>query len=116
MGSSFVVSFTLPYLLFKPYADLGSQVGFMYVPSIFNWLIGLTYQKKHRYGGIAFLSIVFGYFCIPELKNRSLEEIEKMFEANIPLRKFGEYEDVEAINAEESRWKEDTLWTKLERG
>ena len=29
MVLSFVVSFTLPYLLEEPYAALGSQVGFM---------------------------------------------------------------------------------------
>lgn len=56
----------------------------------------LTHGKS--YGSIAFLSIIFGYFCIPELKNRSLEEVEKMFEAGIPLRKFGEYETDETVS------------------
>ena len=67
------MSFTLPYLLEEPYADLGSQVGFIY-------------------GAMSFLSLVFGWFFLPELKNRSLEEIETMFEAKVPLRKFGQWE------------------------
>ncbi|KAL9106850.1 MAG: hypothetical protein Q9227_008183 [Pyrenula ochraceoflavens] len=69
----FVVSFTVPYLLDAPYAALGSKVGFIY-------------------GGMSFLSLVFGWLFLPELKNRSLEEIETMFEAKVPLRKFGAWE------------------------
>ena len=41
---------------------------------------------------MSFLSLVFGFFFIPELKNRSLEEIELMFEARIPLREFDQWE------------------------
>ena len=70
---SFVVSFTLPYLLDPPYAALESKVGFIY-------------------GSMSFLSLVFGYFFLPEVKGHSLEEIEDMFAARLPLRKFGQYE------------------------
>ena len=41
---------------------------------------------------MCFLSLVWGFFFLPELKNRSLEELEEMFEARLPLRKFGEYQ------------------------
>ena len=41
---------------------------------------------------MSFLSLVFGWFFLPELKNRSLEEIDNMFEAKVPLRKFGQWE------------------------
>jgi hypothetical protein len=67
-----VVSFTLPYLLDPPYANLQSKVGFIY-------------------GSICFLALVWGYFFLPELKNRSLEELEELFAAKVPLRKFGQY-------------------------
>ena len=77
-------SFTLPYLLDAPYADLGSKVGFIY-------------------GGLSFLGFVFGYFCLPELKNRSLEEIDVMFHAGIPLAQFKNYQiPVEDLKMEES--------------
>ena len=69
----FVVAFTLPYLLDPPYANLQSKVGFIY-------------------GSICFLALVWGFFFLPELKNRSLEELEEMFAAKVPLRKFGDYQ------------------------
>jgi MFS transporter, SP family, sugar:H+ symporter len=69
----FVVSFTLPYLLDPPYANLQSKVGFIY-------------------GSICFLALGWGYLFLPELKNRSLEELEELFAAKVPLRKFGQYQ------------------------
>ncbi|KAL2693478.1 hypothetical protein Neosp_000038 [[Neocosmospora] mangrovei] len=65
----FVTAFTLPYLLFPPYANLQSKVGFIY-------------------GSFAVLAVLFTYFCIPELQGRTLEEIEQLFAMNIPIRQF----------------------------
>ncbi|KAL6354143.1 hypothetical protein LRP88_12477 [Fusarium phalaenopsidis] len=65
----FVTAFTLPYLLFPPYANLQSKVGFIY-------------------GSFAVLAVLFTYFCIPELQGRTLEEIEQLFAMNIPFRQF----------------------------
>lgn len=31
------------------------------------------------------------YFYLPEIKNRTLEEIDEMFEARLPARKFRKY-------------------------
>lgn len=42
---------------------------------------------------MSFLAMVFGFMCIPELKNRSLEEIERMFETGASIRKFGDYQE-----------------------
>ena len=67
------MSFTLPYLLNDPFANLQSKVGFIY-------------------GSICFLALVWGFFFLPELKNRSLEEVEEMFAAKVPLRQFGGYQ------------------------
>ncbi|CAK7227493.1 hypothetical protein SBRCBS47491_006586 [Sporothrix bragantina] len=66
--SNFLVSFTLPYLLGAGYADLGSKVGFIY-------------------GSIGLVGIIWGYFFLPELKGRSLEEIDEMFAEKVPARK-----------------------------
>ncbi|KAJ4169634.1 hypothetical protein NW754_005786 [Fusarium falciforme] len=65
----FVTAFTLPYLLFPPYANLQSKVGFIY-------------------GSFAVLAVIFTYFCIPELQGRTLEEVEQLFAMNIPFRQF----------------------------
>jgi MFS transporter, SP family, sugar:H+ symporter len=66
----FAVSFSLPYLLDAPYADLGSKVGFIF-------------------GSIAAVSVVFAFFCVPNVARRSLEDIDRLFASGIPIRKFG---------------------------
>ncbi|KAI5459034.1 general substrate transporter [Mariannaea sp. PMI_226] len=68
--TNFAFSFSTPYLLNAPYADLGSRVGFIF-------------------GSLACLSFLFAYFCVPEMKGRSLEEINEMFQDGTPVREFG---------------------------
>ncbi|EXF74444.1 sugar transporter [Colletotrichum fioriniae PJ7] len=69
---NFLVNFTLPYLLNAPYAALQSKVGFIF-------------------GSIAVCSALFVFFCVPECKGRSLEEIDRMFHDGVPVRHFGDY-------------------------
>lgn len=65
----FVVAFTIPYLLEDQYAGLDSKVGFIF-------------------GSTAFCAIVFVYFCVPECKQRTLEEIDQLFLDKVPVRHF----------------------------
>lgn len=65
----FVVSFTLPYLLEAGYANLQSKVGFIY-------------------GGFGLLSLIWAYFCLPDMAGRSLEELEIMWAEKVPARQF----------------------------
>ncbi|KAH8890198.1 general substrate transporter [Thozetella sp. PMI_491] len=65
----FVVVFTTPYLL----AILGAKLGYV-------WM------------GFSFLGCVWVFFCMPELKGRNLEEIDELFEANLPAWRFHKYE------------------------
>lgn len=67
--TTFVTSFTLPYLLHYRYAGLGGKVGFIY-------------------GSICAIMAVLAYFFIPELKGRSLEEVDQLFASGESLRKF----------------------------
>jgi MFS transporter, SP family, sugar:H+ symporter len=46
---TFITSFTMPYLLNAPYADLGAKVGFIY-------------------GAICVIFAVYAYFGVPEMK------------------------------------------------
>lgn len=62
--ANFVVTFTLPYLLTEP-AWLGSKVGFIF-------------------GTIGSLGLIWAFFFMPELSGKSLEDIDTMFEQNIP--------------------------------
>ncbi|KAF5648025.1 hexose transporter 2 [Fusarium sp. NRRL 52700] len=52
--TTFATSFTLPYLLSKPYAALGAKASFIY-------------------GSFCVAMVVLAYFFIPELKGRSLK-------------------------------------------
>ncbi|KAG0632890.1 hypothetical protein HOY80DRAFT_1110133 [Tuber brumale] len=70
--TTFVVSFTLPYLLNPPHAALGARVGFIY-------------------GGVSAISVVVAWLLIPEMKGRSLEEVDEMFEKGIAVRQFRDY-------------------------
>lgn len=65
-----MVSFSLPYLLDAPYADLASKVGFIF-------------------GSMAAVSVVFAFFCVPIVARRSLENIDCLFASGIPIRKLG---------------------------
>ena len=68
--SQFVVSFTVPYLLYAPYANLGPKLGFIY-------------------GSFAASGLVFVFFFVPECRGLSLEEIDHLFNERTPLIKFG---------------------------
>lgn len=67
--TTFVTSFTTPYLISADYANLGGKLGYVY-------------------GTINMLVLVGVFFFIPELKGRSLEEIDQLFESGQRLRKF----------------------------
>lgn len=67
--TTFVTSFTCPYLIGAKYANLGGKVGFIY-------------------GSFTIIMVVATWFFIPELKNRTLEEVDQLFASGVPLRKF----------------------------
>ena len=43
------------------------------------------------YGGCSFLALLWVFFFLPELKGRSLEELDEMFASRVPTRKFKNY-------------------------
>ncbi|CAI0643568.1 unnamed protein product, partial [Colletotrichum noveboracense] len=65
----FIVVFVTPYLL----AEIGAGLGYIW-------------------GGFAFLTSIWAWFCMPELKGRNLEEIDQLFEANIPAWQFHKFQ------------------------
>ena len=62
----------LPYLINPTAANLGAKIGFMY-------------------GGIGVIQFFFIFFYVPELFERSLEEVDEMFMKNVPARKFATF-------------------------
>lgn len=73
MGS-WAVNFSIPYLVWPDKAGLGSKVGFIF-------------------GSIAILALIFTYTCVPECKGKTLEQVDWLFNNDVPLRKFGQTED-----------------------
>jgi SP family general alpha glucoside:H+ symporter-like MFS transporter len=75
-------SFTLPYLFNPNAANLQAKVAFLF-------------------GGTSILSCVYLFFCHPETKGRSFEEIDELFHKQVPARKFGSYvTDIQLRNRE----------------
>ncbi|KAF3396776.1 Hexose transporter HXT13 [Talaromyces pinophilus] len=68
---NFAVNFSVPYLVLKTQVGLGSKVGFIF-------------------GAISLLSLVFTYFCVPECKGKTLEQVDWLFNNNVKLRHFGD--------------------------
>ncbi|TPX09098.1 uncharacterized protein E0L32_001639 [Thyridium curvatum] len=69
VATNFVVGFSVPYIIDPKYGGLDAKIGFIF-------------------GGMCFVSLFFIFFCVPECKGRTLEEIELMFRHGVPLRKF----------------------------
>ncbi len=71
--AAFLVTFTTPYLLANPGPNLGPKIGWIFASA-------------------AYLSGFFGVFFTPELKGRSLEEVDELFEARLKAWQFKNYE------------------------
>ncbi|ORX38012.1 general substrate transporter [Kockovaella imperatae] len=67
--AAFLVTFVTPYIL----PALGVNIG---------WI----------FGGVAILCVPWGYLFFPELKGRSLEEVDELFEANLRAWQFSKYQ------------------------
>ncbi|KAL1982366.1 hypothetical protein VTN96DRAFT_1397 [Rasamsonia emersonii] len=92
---AWLTTFTAPYFINPDSLNWGPKYGYIWFPSC---LIGAAWV----------------YFYLPEVKNRTLEEIDEMFEMRVPARKFSSYkcvgraalEAAERKNSEEEKGKE----------
>lgn len=66
-----IITFISPYMQNAGYGNMGPYIGFFF-------------------GGFSFLGILFVYFCYPETKGASIEDLDMFFEKRIPTRKFGD--------------------------
>lgn len=65
---AFITVFNIPYLQAGPVISLGPRLGFVFM-------------------GLAILSFLFFVLCLPELKGRSLEEVDELFTvSSVPVR------------------------------
>lgn len=44
------------------------------------------------WGSLSFLTTVWGFFRLPETKDRTFAEMDFMFQKGVPARKFAEYQ------------------------
>jgi len=68
-----VMNVVVPYMVNPDKADLKGKVGFVF-------------------GGASLLATIWTYFYIPELKGRTFDEIDYMFQQRIDPRKMGSFE------------------------
>jgi Na+/melibiose symporter-like transporter len=64
-----IVTFVAPYMQNKAYGNMGPYIGFFF-------------------GGISFLGLLFVYFCFPEVKGLSVEELDVLFDNKVATRQF----------------------------
>ena len=76
---AWLTTFTAPYFINAAALDWGPRYGYIWFPSC---VIAATWV----------------FFFLPEVKNRTLEEIDEMFEARLPARKFASYKCVGVFN------------------
>ncbi|KAJ5669506.1 hypothetical protein N7462_010576 [Penicillium macrosclerotiorum] len=84
---AWLVNFCTPYFINPEHLNWGAQYGYIWFAS-------------------NMFCVVFFYFFMPEMKGRSLEELDEIFAARVPARKFESYQTVirelariDAVNA-----------------
>lgn len=66
----------------------GVAVPYMLNPTEGNW----KGKAGFFFGGTCFCSFLWAYFRLPELKDRTYEELDILFEKRVSARKFRKYE------------------------
>lgn len=78
-AGAWLTTFTAPYFINPAALDWGPRYGYIWFPSC---VVAATWV----------------FFFLPEVKNRTLEEIDEMFDARLPARKFATYKCVGVLN------------------
>ncbi|KAI0010456.1 general substrate transporter [Xylariaceae sp. FL0662B] len=80
--AAWLTTFTAPYFINPDSLNWGPRYGYIWFPS-------------------AIVGAIWVYFFLPEAKGRTLEEIDEMFEENLPARKFRGYKCVRRLLPDE---------------
>jgi len=78
--SAIFITYVSPYIQDAGYGNLQGNIGFVWA-------------------GTSFVSLLFALFYLPELKGRSLEELDELFQKKISVFKFGKYQ-TEGVGAQ----------------
>ena len=93
---AWVCTFTAPYFINPSALNWGPKYGYIWFPS-------------------CLISAAFIYLYLPEVKDRTLEEIDEMFEAKLPARKFRGYKCMIKDMVNEKVVAEDRMVVALEK-
>ncbi|KAJ6789112.1 hypothetical protein PWT90_08946 [Aphanocladium album] len=75
-----VMTIAIPYMINPAQANLRGKLGFFF-------------------GGLAGICFVWAYFRVPETKGRTYEELDLLFDKNVPARRFAGYKLEGALSA-----------------
>jgi hypothetical protein len=89
-AGAWLATFTAPYFINIDALNWGPEYG-MTAPIRLSMISHLTDTLGWIWGPSCMITVVWIYFFLPEIKNRTLEEVDEMFEAKLPARKFREY-------------------------
>jgi nitrate/nitrite transporter NarK len=78
-AGAWLTTFTAPYFINPASLDWGARYGYIWFPS-------------------CCIAAGWVFVFLPEVKNRTLEEIDEMFEARLPARKFRTYKCVGVLS------------------
>jgi len=92
---AWLTTFTAPYFINPDSLDWGPRYGYIWAPSC----------------AIAFLWV---FFFLPEVKGRTLEEIDEMFETKMSARKFRKFVCAGPLREKESAEEKDATVTEVE--
>ncbi|KEF56953.1 uncharacterized protein A1O9_07143 [Exophiala aquamarina CBS 119918] len=86
---AWLATFTAPYFINPDSLNWGPKYGYIWFPSC---LVGA----------------IWTFFFLPEVQNRTFEEIDEMFEARLPARKFRQYRCIGSVAAVAAAAQEDS--------
>lgn len=87
-AGAWLTTFTAPYFINPASMGWGARYGYIWFPS-------------------CVIAASWVFFFLPEVKNRTLEEIDEMFEKRLPARKFREYVCVGVLAVQEGKLDEE---------
>lgn len=93
-AGAWLATFTAPYFINPDALNWGPEYGKSSYPTQYPqpyMCVMLTHRAGWIWGPSCFVTAVWVYFYLPEIKNRTLEEIDEMFEARLSARKFRKY-------------------------
>jgi SP family sugar:H+ symporter-like MFS transporter len=88
-AGAWLATFTAPYFINPDALNWGPEYGMS--SCILKFMYEANVQVGWIWGPSCFLTAVWVYFYLPEIKNRTLEEIDEMFEAKLKARQFRKY-------------------------